>query len=123
MKILVVVLVVVAVLWSGAMIWLVRSSSPKLNTGSHHAVLLTNGQVYFGKIEALDSRFPVLTDVYYIQSAVDQNTKQNTNVLLRRGKEWHAPDRMILNAEHIVLVEPVGAGSQVAKLIAESRGK
>jgi hypothetical protein len=40
-------------------------------------------------------------------------------VLIRRGKEWHGPDYTILNAEHIVLIEPVSEGSKVAELIAE----
>ncbi len=86
----------------------------------YQAVLLDNGQVYFGKLEAADSPFPVLRDVYYIQSKVDPQTKAVNNVLVRRGKEWHSPDRMVLNSRHVILIEPVGADSQVAKLIAES---
>lgn len=86
----------------------------------YQAVLLDNGQVYFGKLEAADSAFPVLKDVYYIQSKVDPQTKAVNNVLVRRGKEWHSPDRMVLNSRHVILIEPVGNDSQVAKLIAES---
>ena len=86
----------------------------------YQAVLLDNGQVYFGKLEAADSAFPVLKDVYYIQSKVDPQTKAVNNVLVRRGKEWHSPDRMVLNSRHVILMEPVGADSQVAKLIADS---
>ena len=41
--------------------------------------------------------------------------------LVKRGKEWHSPDRMILNANMIVLIEPVSPGSRVAQLIAEAR--
>jgi hypothetical protein len=43
------------------------------------------------------------------------------NILVKRGKEWHGPDSMILNEKSIVLVEPVGAGSKVDELINESR--
>lgn len=43
-----------------------------------------------------------------------------TNMLVRRGKEWHPPDRMIINAPQIVLIEPVTSGSRVAQLIAEA---
>jgi hypothetical protein len=84
-------------------------------------VLLTNGSVYYGKLEGLGGPFPVLRDVFYVQAAADPNTKQTTNVLIRRGKEWHAPDYMVLNANHILLVEPVTPGSRVANLIAEAR--
>ena len=87
----------------------------KLET-PYQAILLANGQAYFGKIESLASRFPVMTDVHYVQTQVNQETKQTTNVLVRRGKEWHAPDRMILNASQIVLIEPVTEfGKCVAK--------
>ena len=85
---------------------------------AYHAVLLTNGNVYFGKLEGLGRPFPVLRDVYYVQTGVDPETKQSKSVLLKRGKEWHAPDQMTLNANHIVLVEPVTPNSQVASLIA-----
>ncbi len=40
---------------------------------------------------------PMLTDVYYIVTKTDPTTKQVTNVLVKRGKELHGPDRMYLN--------------------------
>jgi hypothetical protein len=52
---------------------------------------------------------------------VDPNTTQSTSVFIRRGKEWHGPDYMVLNASHILLVEPVNRGSGVAELIARAR--
>lgn len=86
----------------------------------YQAVLLSNGSAYFGKLKGLGTPFPVLTDVYYVQSRQDPQTKQVTNILVRRGKEWHAPDRMILNANMIVLVEPVNPSSRVAQLISQT---
>lgn len=71
------------------------------------------------KIEGLGTAFPTLTDVYYVEHQVNQQTKEVKNILVRRGNEWHAPDRTVLNARHIVLVEPVSFGSKVAELIAE----
>ncbi|HXJ17024.1 MAG TPA: hypothetical protein VNM68_07475 [Candidatus Polarisedimenticolia bacterium] len=97
---------------------LVTHDRVQLNT-PYQAVLLDNGQVYYGKLQGPETPFPILTDVYYIQNRVDPQTKAVSNVLVRRGKEWHAPDRMILNARHVVLIEPVGPGSQVAKFIEE----
>ena len=88
---------------------------------AYYAVLLNNGSVYFGKLEGLGSAYPVLRDVYYVQSNVNQETKAVTNVLVKRGKEWHAPDRMIVSEKAIVFVEPVGPDSKVAQLIAESK--
>jgi hypothetical protein len=92
-------------------------------TTEYAAVLLDNNQVYFGKLADANSEFPVLTDVYYIQSSVNQETKAVTSVLVRRGNEWHGPDRMFLNERHIILIEPVGAGSKVANLIQEDKNK
>jgi hypothetical protein len=92
-------------------------------TQGYQAVLLDNNQVYFGHVTGLDSDYPVMTDVFYIQTAVNPETKQQSNVLLKRGKEWHAPDKMILSARHIVMVEPVTAGSTVANLIQQANAK
>jgi hypothetical protein len=93
-------------------------AAPKL-TASYYAVLLSNGQVYFGHLEGLGTPFPILREVYYVQSGVDSQTKEQKNILLKRGGEWHAPDQMILNASQILLVEPVGTDSRVANLIAQ----
>jgi hypothetical protein len=90
---------------------------------NYQAVLLDNNQVYFGKISGLGTDYPVLKDVFYIQTAVNPATKQTSNILLKRGKEWHAPDQMLLNAHHIIMIEPVTGGSMVAKLIEEANKK
>jgi hypothetical protein len=92
-------------------------------TTPYAAVLLDNNQVYFGKLTNAGSPFPELTDVYYIQSSVNQETKAVSNVLVPRGHEVHAPDRMFLNAHHIIMIEPVTANSKVAQLIADDKAK
>jgi hypothetical protein len=118
--------VVVAVLGIlAAAIFLVetyKDNSVKFDT-AYQAVLLTNGSVYFGKLERYGTSSPVLRDVYYMQSGTSPETKQTTNVLIKRGKELHAPDRMYLNPTQILLVEPVGAESKVAQSIAQEKTK
>ncbi len=94
-------------------------SSVKFTT-SYQAVLLTNGSAYFGKLEGYGTPNPVLTDVYYIVSQTNPDTKQSNNVLVRRGKEWHEPDRMYINPNQILCVEPVGQDSKVAQLIKQA---
>lgn len=93
-----------------------RHKAPEIST-PYSAVLLDGGQLYYGKLAKADSDFLELTDVYYIQSSVNQESKAVSNVLVRRGSEWHGPDRMFLNARHVVLIEPVGTSSKVAQLI------
>ena len=89
----------------------------------YQAVLLTNGSVYFGHLQDYGTSHPVLTDVYYVVSQGNPETKQVTNSLIKRGKELHEPDRMYLNPNQIVFVESVGTNSKVAQLIAEQKNK
>jgi len=115
------VLAVIAL--AGLAYWFSPARELGSRTKGYQAVLLDNNQVYFGKMADLDSAYPVLTDVFYIQTTINQETKQQNNILLKRGKEWHAPDKMVLNARHIIMIEPVTDGSTVAKLISQATGK
>lgn len=99
-----------------------RQKGPEITT-PYAAVLLDNNQLYYGKLVNAGSNFPELTDVYYIQSQVNQETKEVKSVLVRRGNEVHGPDRMFLNERHVVLLEPVGTSSKVAQLIEADKGK
>ena len=100
-----------------------REKGPQISPTAYSAVLLDNNQVYFGKLDKADTPYPVLTDVYYIQSQVNQETKAVTNILVRRGNEWHGPDRMYLNTRHILFIEPVGPNSKVSQLIEADKNK
>lgn len=86
----------------------------------YQAVLLGNNSVYYGKLTGYGTPNPVLTDVFYIVSQTDPQTNLVKNVLVKRGKELHAPDRMYLNPGQIIFVEPVGPDSKVAQLINEA---
>jgi len=108
--------IAVAILFIGGR---ARGSDVKFET-PYQAVLLTNGSVYFGKLEGFGGRRPVLTQVYYVVSQTSPETKQVNNVLVKRGKELHEPDRMYLNPNQILFVEPVGTNSKVAQLIAQA---
>lgn len=97
-----------------------HEGSEKFET-PYQAVLLTNGSVYFGHLSGYGGHSPVLTDVFYIISQTDPNTKAVNNVLVKRGKELHEPDRMYLSPNQIIFVEPVGKDSKVAQLIAQEK--
>jgi hypothetical protein len=102
---------------------IVRNTSPGTPVAfstPYQAVLLTNGSAYFGKLEGYGTPRPVLTEVYYIVTQNNPETKQSSNVLVKRGKELHEPDRMYLNPNQILCVEPVGEKSKVAQLIAQA---
>lgn len=113
---------VIAVVLIGFVITLqsgqVRSSSSRYN-----AVLLNNGQVYFGQIQREDENNLVLTNVFYIQYTEQQvptttegeapQTVQ-TPQLVKKGSEFYGPENAIrLNRQQIVSVEQLRGDSQV----------
>ncbi len=102
-----------------ALTWTARAKSVAFST-PYQAVLLSNGAVYFGKLQGYGTPEPVLTDVFYVVSSTDPNTKQVSNVLVKRGKELHGPDRMYISPNQIVFVETVTGGSKVSQLIAQA---
>ena len=118
-------IIAIVVVLTAAGTWLyTRSNDKGLQFDTpYQAVVLINGSVYFGKLEGYGTNRPVLRDVYYVQTGTNPETKQVTNVLVKRGKELHAPDRMYLNPNQIVMVEPVGRNSKVAELIQENQTK
>jgi hypothetical protein len=112
------ILVIVAAVWH--IISHNRGSSVEFPT-PYQAVLLTNGSVYFGHLHDYGGRHPTMTEVYYVVTQTNPETKQSNNILVKRGKELHEPDRMYLNPTHIILVEPVGTNSKIAQLIAQAK--
>ena len=103
--------------WLGSRTHVVQFDKP------YQAVLLSNSQVYYGRLEGYGTDHPVLREVYYIQTTVNPQTHEQNNILTRRGKEWHGPDRMYLNPSQILLVEPVGTDSKVADLIKDLKAQ
>jgi hypothetical protein len=120
-KLIALLLTVITVLLAVIGIQYQRTSSTPDFSSQYQAVVLNNGQVFFGKLENANSQFPVLRDVFYIVSQANPETKQVTNTLVRRGKELHGPEYMVLNRQSILLFEPVKEDSQVAKFIAEQK--
>ena len=103
------------------------SESPGLRagaTGTLHSVLLTNGQVYYGTLDRIDTHDVVLTHVFYVQVTTDAKTNERANKLVdRMANDWHGPLSMTIPIDKIVFIEVVGSDSTVTKLIAEESGK
>lgn len=92
------------------------------DTGSAwQSVALINGQLFFGRLEPADGDFMALREVFYVQTRQNPATQAVANILVKRGAEPHQPDRMLINRSQVLLVEPVKAGSPIAKLIAEQQ--
>jgi hypothetical protein len=96
------------------------SGKPSFST-EYQAVFMDNGQVFFGKIENSGGDYPLLREVYYIGRQSSADGKEVKNILVKRGNEWHGPEYMYINRQHIVVIEPVAANARVAQLIKEAK--
>jgi hypothetical protein len=89
----------------------------------YQAVLLADGQAYYGKVDKIEKDFLVLSDVYYVQRNPAPGAGESQAIMVKRGKEPHGPDISYLNTKYIVMVEPVTPDSPVAKTIYEIKQK
>ena len=94
------------------------------------AVFLTNGQVYFGQVTKMDVEFIHLDDIYYLQVVNLQDTigqppdvqqqPEQRLTLIKLGNEIHGPqDKMLINRDHIVIIEDLKDDSRVVTAIAD----
>jgi len=121
LKVITVLLAALIVLLGLAVFQNIRSASAPVFKTPYQAVVLTGGQVYYGKLENPTGMYPVLRDIFYVVTKQDPQTKQVSNVLVRRGRELHSPEYMVLNRQSILFVEPVKEDSEIAKSIEEQK--
>jgi hypothetical protein len=109
----------IAVLLSGT---LDVRSLPIFGPERETAVLLLDGQAYFGHLdESGESGTLLLRDVYYFQDAKGGPTNLPVG-LVRRGSEAHEPaDGMRINRDKVLALEQVGPSSPVAQAIQAER--
>ena len=91
------------------------SVTAQIDSNKYQAVFLTNGQVYFGKMQRLNGDYYKLTDIFYLQTKSTTSssnpqqtaTQQTTDVqLIKLGNEIHGPeDTMIMSKEQILFFE------------------
>lgn len=83
------------------------------------------GSLYFGRISALNDRYLVLNDVYYITSsgATGDNAAAQSQ-LTKLGCEVHAPfDELVINRSQVAFWENLKDSGQVVKFIKEFKTK
>ncbi|MEI7522461.1 MAG: hypothetical protein WCJ86_03260 [Candidatus Saccharibacteria bacterium] len=93
--------------------------------GQYQAVFLNGGQVYFGQITSLNTKFLRVQDIYYLR--VNQtvqpkagSTASNDVSLVKLGCELHGPtDAMLINRDQVIFWENLKTDGQVAKAVAE----
>lgn len=100
-------------------------ASMDYNQNSFHAVFLSNGQVYFGKINKADDDFTILAEIYYLQVSnplqqvpPSETPQQPQLTLVKLGNELHGPkDYMKINNRQIIFVEELKSDSRVVEAI------
>ena len=88
----------------------------RVDANTFQAVFLQGDQIYFGKLKDIDSKYPILEDVYYVK--LDE-PKSTTGRLVKLGIfEPHGPqDKMIINREYIIFWENLKLDSPVVQTI------
>ena len=101
-----------------------KAEDSYVDTNRLQAVFLNTGQVYFGNVKALNSKYFVLSNIYYLQtssgSSTSSTSSSNTSVsLVKLGCELHEPlDQMVINRDQVTFWENLGDNGQVAKAVA-----
>jgi hypothetical protein len=103
-----------------------QSEAKYVSTSDYQAVFLNNGQVYFGKIKVLNSRYTDLTNIFYLSNQQAQpstkgaSSTSNKFSLVKLGCELHAPyDQMIINNGQITFWENLRNNGQVVTAISK----
>lgn len=125
-KVLVLVLVVVGVALIAAMsLWFFTKDNPSVNGDRYQAVFLTNGQVYFGKLDNINNGYVQLSDIYYLQVTQDQiqegendATADPSITLAKLGNELHGPeDTMYISRSQVLFWENLKDDGEVVTAI------
>ncbi len=115
------IILLAVLIWGGYALFANKDAEYKPQ--GRQAVFLTNGQVYFGVVQAKSDQEVILTDIYYLQSDRGVNTGANLETqqdikLIKLGNELHGPeDYMELNRDHVLFIENLKEDSKVVKAI------
>lgn len=101
-----------------------KSSGPNNQASEWHAIVLSNGQAYFGKLSGQNRQYATLRDIYYLklaQSPQPESQKANEQPqisLVKLGEELHGPvDEMLINRDHILFIEQMKNDAKVVQAI------
>jgi hypothetical protein len=129
-KLIAAILAIIIVVGAGLMLFNSMRSSLAINKGEYQAVFLTNGQVYFGKLQTINNDYLVLNNIYYLQvqqsvqdGKTTTTTDQNQAQLVKLGNELHGPeDQMQISSKQVLFWENLKTDGKVAQSIAKYKG-
>lgn len=96
-----------------------------VDKNNYQALFLTNGQVYFGKLEKADKGTIKISDIYYlqVQQAVqprEGENQQGETQLVKLGEELHGPeDEMFIDRGQVLFWENLKNNGKVVSAIKE----
>lgn len=101
-----------------------------VNADQYQAVFLSDGQIYFGKLNESNDSYAVLSDIFYLQVEQQVQPVQGEETageqsqakisLAKLGKELHGPeDEMFINRDQILFWENLKEDGQVVTAITE----
>lgn len=103
------------------------TTAANIDSSKYQALFLTNGQVYFGKLQHLNGSYMKLTDIFYLQATEAAGQSQNPQEtaeqgpdvqLVKLGNEVHGPDdAMIVNKDQVLFFENLKTDGTVSKTI------
>ena len=94
------------------------TESSYVDSSKLQAVFLNTGQVYFGNIKSLNSKYFVVSNIYYLQTANGTNNASPNVTLVKLGCELHQPDdQMVINRDQVTFWENLHESGQVAKAV------
>jgi flagellar basal body-associated protein FliL len=110
-----------------------QNNTTQTKPSGYQAVFLTNGQVYFGKMDDATGSYVTLTDIYYLQvtqpplqgsqttgQQQQQQQAQPQLSLVKLGNELHGPvDSMEINRDQILFYEDMKEDGKVMQAIRE----
>ncbi len=126
---------IIAVIIFVGWFWVSKQSETSLastiDSDKYQAVFLSNGQVYFGKLELVNNDYMKLSNIYYLErqvtttssddagNEVQQNPTDNNFQLLRYSDVLYgSEDEMIISKDDIIRYENLRNDGVVAKAIA-----
>jgi hypothetical protein len=115
----------------GAYTYLKNINSQGVDKNGYQAVFLTNGQVYFGKLQSTKGDYLTLTNIYYLQvqqtvQPADANAavNQGETQLVKLGNELHGPqDSMRISDKQVLFWENLKADSKVSQAISNYKAE
>jgi hypothetical protein len=94
------------------------SLASAINHSEYQSIVLTNGQIYFGKLSAPGGDFYYLTHVYYLTQQASRSGRPLSRVLVPLVSDVHGPeDMMVVNRSQIVYMENLRPNGKAAQLL------